>query len=63
MYTTREEAFTEAEAKVTPIAQEDAWTVVDSYFRENSLVRQQLDSYNQFIEVLSVSVVPLIRWD
>src|SRR5688500_17826057 len=53
MYTTREEAFTEAEAKVTPIAQEDAWTVVDSYFRENSLVRQQLDSYNQFIEVLS----------
>lgn len=25
------------------------WDVLDSYFRQNGLVKQQLDSYNKFI--------------
>ena len=24
------------------------WEVLDSYFRENGLVKQQIDSYNKF---------------
>lgn len=31
------------------IAQEDVWTVVSAYFKEKSLVRHQLDSFNEFI--------------
>lgn len=29
------------------------WDVLDRYFRENGLVKQQLDSYNRFIEQIS----------
>ena len=31
------------------ITQEDAWIVIDKYFREKGLVRQQLDSFDDFI--------------
>jgi DNA-directed RNA polymerase II subunit RPB2 len=31
-----------------PISQEDAWAVISSYFEDKGLVRQQLDSYNEF---------------
>ena len=31
------------------ITQEDAWAVITSYFEEKGLVRQQLDSFDQFI--------------
>lgn len=31
-----------------PINQEDAWAVISSYFDDKGLVRQQLDSYNEF---------------
>ena len=30
------------------ITQEDAWTVISAYFEEKGLVRQQLDSFNEF---------------
>ena len=30
-------------------AQEDAWTVVTSFFDAKGLVRQQLDSFNEFV--------------
>jgi DNA-directed RNA polymerase beta subunit len=30
--------------------QEDAWEVIGCYFSEKGLVRQQLDSYNVFVE-------------
>ncbi len=33
-----------------PISQEDCWTVISSFFEEKGLVRQQLDSFNEFIE-------------
>ncbi|EGG18445.1 RNA polymerase II core subunit [Cavenderia fasciculata] len=32
------------------IVQEDAWTVISSYFQEKGLVRQQLDSFDEFIQ-------------
>jgi DNA-directed RNA polymerase II subunit RPB2 len=32
------------------ITQEDSWTVVSAYFGEKGLVRQQLDSFNEFIK-------------
>lgn len=31
-------------------AQEDAWVVISSFFEEKGLVRQQLDSFNEFIQ-------------
>ena len=31
------------------LIQEDAWTVVSAFFHEKGLVRQQLDSFNEFI--------------
>eukprot|EP00878_Enallax_costatus_P003513 GHUV01003727.1.p1 GENE.GHUV01003727.1~~GHUV01003727.1.p1 ORF type:complete len:120 (+),score=29.08 GHUV01003727.1:350-709(+) len=30
------------------ISQEEAWAVISSYFEDKGLVRQQLDSYNEF---------------
>lgn len=32
------------------ITHEDCWTVISSFFEEKGLVRQQLDSFNEFIE-------------
>lgn len=32
------------------IRQDDSWTVISSYFEEKGLVRQQLDSFNEFLE-------------
>ncbi|KAL8468811.1 hypothetical protein ACS0TY_031855 [Phlomoides rotata] len=32
------------------ISQEDAWTVISSYFEEKGLVGQQLDSFDEFIQ-------------
>ena len=31
------------------ILQEDAWAVISAFFEEKGLVRQQLDSFNEFI--------------
>ena len=31
------------------LTQEDAWTVISSFFQEKGLVRQQLDSFNEFV--------------
>ena len=31
-------------------SQEDAWAVISSYFEEKGLVRQQLDSFDEFIQ-------------
>jgi len=32
------------------VSQEDAWTVISSFFEEKGLARQQLDSFNEFIQ-------------
>merc|ERR1719183_2800040 len=33
-----------------PVTQEDAWAVISAYFREKGLVRQQLDSFDEFVQ-------------
>jgi DNA-directed RNA polymerase II subunit RPB2 len=33
------------------ITQTDAWSVIDAYFDEKGLVRQQIDSFNEFVGV------------
>ena len=32
------------------ISQEESWTVITAYFAEKGLVRQQLDSFDEFIQ-------------
>ena len=32
------------------ITQEDAWAVISAYFEDKGLVRQQLDSFDEFIQ-------------
>ncbi|KAM0681559.1 DNA-dependent RNA polymerase II [Glugoides intestinalis] len=39
------------------IQPEDAWTVISSYFEQKGLVRQQLDSFDQFVRVKMQEVV------
>jgi len=41
-----EDAVLEEEEEIN---QEDTWTVISSYFEEKGLVRQQLDSFDEFI--------------
>lgn len=31
------------------ITQDDAWTVIGAYFKDNGLVRQQIESFDEFI--------------
>ncbi|KAI8374826.1 DNA-directed RNA polymerase II subunit RPB2 [Blakeslea trispora] len=33
-----------------PITQEDCWTVISAFFEEKGLVRQQLDSFDEFVQ-------------
>lgn len=30
--------------------QEDYWTIINTFFEEKGLVRQQLESFNEFVE-------------
>jgi DNA-directed RNA polymerase II subunit RPB2 len=32
------------------ITQEDCWNVIDAFFEEKGLVRQQLESFNEFVD-------------
>ena len=32
------------------ITQDDSWHIISSYFKEKGLVRQQLDSFDEFIQ-------------
>ena len=38
------------EDEAEPISQEDYWSVINSFFEGKGLVRQQLESFNEFIE-------------
>lgn len=40
----------EDEDESREITQDDAWAVISSYFEEKGLVRQQLDSFDEFIQ-------------
>ena len=35
--------------ELSEITQEDAWAVISAFFEEKGLVRQQLDSFNEFV--------------
>ena len=39
------------------MTQEDAWVVIESFFQQNGLVRQQLDSFNEFVESTMLEIV------
>jgi len=45
-----EEQMVEDEEEEDEITQEDAWAVISAYFEEKGLVRQQLDSFDEFIQ-------------
>jgi DNA-directed RNA polymerase beta subunit len=36
-------------AYMDPIDQDDSWKVIDSYFKQNGLVAQQINSYERFL--------------
>ncbi|XP_013632372.1 PREDICTED: DNA-directed RNA polymerase II subunit 2-like [Brassica oleracea var. oleracea] len=42
--------YMEEEDEEEEITQEDAWAVISAYFEEKGLVRQQLDSFDEFIQ-------------
>jgi DNA-directed RNA polymerase II subunit RPB2 len=37
-------------SELVEITQQDCWEVIGTYFQDKGLVRQQLDSFNEFIE-------------
>ncbi|OMJ26672.1 DNA-directed RNA polymerase II subunit 2, partial [Smittium culicis] len=39
-----------ADEEDSEITQEDCWSIITRYFDENGLVRQQIASFNEFIE-------------
>eukprot|EP00959_Pyramimonas_sp_CCMP1952_P161417 3375487-Pyramimonas_sp.AAC.4 len=43
------------------ITQEDAWSVITAYFEEKGLVRQQLDSFDEFIQNTMQEIVGALR--
>lgn len=47
---TQEKGDKEITQEEEEITQEDAWTVISAYFEEKGLVRQQLDSFDEFIQ-------------
>jgi DNA-directed RNA polymerase II subunit RPB2 len=49
------------EAEEEEITQEDAWAVITSYFEEKGLVRQQLDSFDEFIQNTMQEIVGASR--
>lgn len=45
-----EEQYNDDDDDEDEITQEDAWAVISAYFEEKGLVRQQLDSFDEFIQ-------------
>lgn len=39
------------------VSQEDCWTVITAFFEQRGLVRQQLDSFNEFISTTIQEIV------
>jgi DNA-directed RNA polymerase beta subunit len=39
------------------IGQEDSWAVISAYFEEKGLVRQQLDSFDEFMQTSAQEIV------
>jgi DNA-directed RNA polymerase beta subunit len=45
-----EEEEDEGNDENIPVTQEDSWAVISAYFKEKGLVRQQLDSFDEFVQ-------------
>jgi len=45
-----DDAGYDGDAEYEEITQEDCWTVVSCFFAEKGLVRQQLDSFDEFVQ-------------
>ena len=45
------------ESQKAPFVQADAWVVIQSYFDEKGLVRQQLDSFDEFVQHTILDVI------
>ena len=39
------------------ITQTDAWSVIDAYFKEKGLVKQQIESFDEFVEVTMQQII------
>jgi DNA-directed RNA polymerase II subunit RPB2 len=52
MYEPEESVYDEENDEISPdLWQEACWIVISSYFDEKGLVRQQLDSFDEFIQM------------
>lgn len=62
----REDTVDPDDDEITPdLWQEACWIVISSYFEEKGLVRQQLDSFDEFIQTSVQKIVedsPLIEF-
>lgn len=52
-----EQQFAETSREEAEIDENDAWAVISAYFEEKGLVRQQLDSFNDFINTSLQEIV------
>jgi DNA-directed RNA polymerase II subunit RPB2 len=52
-----ESHFQYYESEEEEISQEDAWIVIDKFFTARGLVRQQIDSFDNFIGTTMVEIV------
>jgi DNA-directed RNA polymerase II subunit RPB2 len=39
----------EGKGTMEPLSQEETWAVIDSFFKEKGLVRQQIESFDDFL--------------
>jgi DNA-directed RNA polymerase beta subunit len=55
------EAHAPIGANTDPIDQDDSWKVIDSYFKQNGLVAQQINSFENFLQYSVKEVIKEFR--
>lgn len=48
-------------ANMDPIDQDDSWKVIDSYFKQNGLVAQQIFSFERFLQYSVSEIIKEFR--
>lgn len=48
-------------ANMDPIDQDDSWKVIDSYFKQNGLVAQQIFSFERFLQFSVQEIIKEFR--
>lgn len=56
-YSVQESQFEVFESEEEEITQEDAWIVIDKFFSARGLVRQQIDSFDTFVNVTMCEII------